>query len=96
MVLSETIQYITVLAVTIFFSAFAFVIEKEMLQVVLKVIAGVCWFSMAVTQFYFFGGSQLFAVPSTIMFFGIGIVYIFSIVYDFKQENKDKIWNFGD
>ena len=94
MVLSETIQYVTILGITIVFSAFSFMEFEHRLTV--KVIASLCWFVMALTQFYYFGASQVLAVPFMFLFLGLGMVFSFSIVTDFRQKKRDEIYNFGD
>lgn len=95
--LSETIQFIVIFAVTVVFSAFALVLEdKNYTRLVLKVIAGVFWFIMAVTQIYFFGGTQLLAVPLMLMFAAVGLFYCFSIVNDFKTQKHERIWDFDE
>ena len=95
MVLTETIQYITVFAVTIVFSAFALAITNR-LAVVLKVIAGLSWFTLSLTQFFYFGGSQVIAAPLSLMFMGIGLFFCFSIVTDFRTAKEKRIWRFDE
>lgn len=94
MVVSETIQYITILGITIIFSAFSLInIEQKL---VMKVSAGLCWFIMALTQFFFFGVTQALTIPLMFMFLGFGLIFSFSIVTDFKNKKHDAIWNFND
>jgi hypothetical protein len=92
MVLSETIQYVTILGVTVFFSAFSFADTEH--RLVIKIVSGLCWFVMALTQFYYFGVTQVFAVPFMFLFLGLGTIFCFSIVTDFRQKKRDEIWNF--
>jgi uncharacterized membrane protein len=97
MVLSDTIAYVTILAVTIVFSSFALALgSNEKLRIVNKVIAGLTWFVLALTQFYFFGGSHPLCVPMMFLFMGIGSVFCYSIVQDFKTEKNDRIWKFDE
>ena len=57
------------LAVTIVFSSFALALgSNEKLRIVIKVIAGLTWFVLALTQFYFFGGSHPPGVPMMFLF----------------------------
>ncbi|MFA5366046.1 MAG: hypothetical protein WC325_12765 [Candidatus Bathyarchaeia archaeon] len=66
-------------------------------RIMLKVIAGLSWFIMALTQYYYFGGSQVLAYPLTFLFLGFGLVFSFSIVSDFKQKERDRVYGFmGD
>lgn len=96
MVLPETIQYASLLGVTIVFSAFALTIDKEGLKLVLKLTATICWFVMALTQFFFFGGSNVLAAPMVMLFLAFGIIFAFSTVTDWNTEKKDRIWKFGE
>lgn len=97
MVLSETVQFVVIFAVTTFFSAFALAVDnKDYIRITLKVIAGLCWFLLAVTQIYYFGGTQLLAVPFMMLCTGIGLVYCFSIVNDFRTEKHNRIWSFSE
>ncbi len=94
MAISETIQYVTILAITIVFSAFSLTIESH--KFILKIIAGLCWFIMALTQFMFMGGSAVLAVPFAVLYLGLGFVFTASIVSDFMTEKKSRIWSFGE
>lgn len=97
MVLSETIAYVTIFAVTLVFSGLALALgNNEKLRIVVKVIAGLAWFVMSLTQFYFFGASHTLAIPFMFMFLGIGSVFCYSIVQDFKTEKNDRIWKFDE
>lgn len=97
MVLSETVQFVVIMAVTVIFSAFALAIEdKNYTRLVLKLIASFCWFILSLTQLYFFGASQMLAIPLTLMFLGIGLFYAFSIVNDFRLAKHDRIWSFSE
>ena len=92
MVLSESIQFITILGVTLAFTVFSFMDIEQRLT--MKVIAGICWFVMSLTTFFFFGTGQLLSVPLTFMFLAFGMISMFSIVTDFKQKKRDQVWNF--
>jgi hypothetical protein len=94
MVLSDTILYVTLLGTTILFSAFSLSDTEH--RLVFKVIAGLFWFVNSVTAFYFFGGSGLLSVPLALMFMGLGFVFCFSIVTDFRQKERDRIYGFMD
>lgn len=95
MVLSETIAYVTIFALTVVFSVFAIVIKDELWRVALKIIAAMFWFVMAVGQFMFFGveGSlYILGLPYAIF----GLLFIFALVHDFLTEKKDRVWKFPD
>ena len=95
MVLSETIAYVTLLGLTIVFTAFALVICDKLWTVVLKLTAGIFWLVMAISQFYFFGGSaflMILALPYAIF----GLILFFAILNDYLGDKKDRIWNFND
>jgi uncharacterized membrane protein len=95
MVLEESFQFIAVFVITIVFSM-ASLMNTEY-RIMLKVIAGLSWFIMALTQYYYFGGSQVLAYPLTFLFLGFGLVFSFSIVSDFKQKERDRVYGFmGD
>ena len=96
MVLSETIQYITILGIAIVFSAFSMTIEQEGLKMALKLISILSWFIMALSTFFFFGTDAILAVPLTIMFLGIGLVFAFTTVTAWTAEKKKKIFGFDD
>ncbi len=92
MVLSETVVYVSLLGVTLAFSAFA--LASEMHRMALKIIAGLCWFVMALTQFFFLGGSALLAAPLSLLYVGFGLVFCFSMVTEFNETKRRKIWDF--
>lgn len=95
MVLEESFQFVAVFVITLVFSM-ASLMNTEY-RIMLKVIAGISWFIMALTQYYYFGGSQLLAYPLTFLFLGFGLVFSFSIVSDFKQKERDRVYGFmGD
>jgi uncharacterized membrane protein len=94
MVLSETIQYVTILAVTIIFTAFALGIQDKIYKTFLKVLAGLCWFVMALIQFYFMGTEALLALPLMFMYLGIGMVFSFSMLADYLTTKKERMWKF--
>jgi hypothetical protein len=92
MVLEETFQFTALLIITLVFSTVSLLnLEYRLL---LKIVAGLCWFIMALTQIYYFGGGQLLAVPLMLLFLGLGMAYSFSIVTDFRQKKRDEIYNF--
>lgn len=96
MVLSETIQYITILGITLIFSAFSMTIEREGLRMALKIVAVLSWFVMSLSTFFFFGTTATLAIPLTVMFLGIGLVFAFTTITEWTAEKKDKIWSFGE
>ena len=96
MVLSETVTYITLLVVALAFSILALAIKDQGYRIILKIIAGLSWLVMSVTSIFFLGGSALLAVPMMLMFLGIGLVFFFTMVRDFYQEKKSRIWQFED
>lgn len=92
MVLEESFQFVAIFVITLVFSM-ASLMNTEY-RMMLKVIAGISWFIMALTQYYYFGGSQLLAYPLTFLFLGFGLVFSFSIVSDFKQKERDRVYSF--
>lgn len=90
MVLEESFQFVALLAVTLGFS-FATLVDSQY-RLIFKLGAGLCWFVLALSQLYFFGGSQLLAVPLMVLFFGFGLFFVFSIVSDFKQKKRDDVY----
>ena len=95
MVLSETIAYVTLLGLTIVFTSFALVLQDKMWKVVLKLVAGMFWMVMAISQFYFFGSGgflMVLALPYAIF----GLILMVAILNDYLGDKKDRIWNFKD
>ena len=93
MVLSETIAYVTLLGLTIVFTAFALVIRDKIWIVTLKLVAGLFWMVMAISQFYFFGSDgflMILSLPYTIF----GVILFYTILNDYLGDKKDRIWNF--
>jgi hypothetical protein len=84
----------TLLGTTILFSAFSLADTEH--RLLFKVVAGLFWFINSLTALYFFGGSGLLSVPLMLMFMGLGLVFCFSIVVDFKQKERDRIYGFMD
>lgn len=96
MVVSETVQYVTILGLSIVFSVLALVIQENTYRLVLKVSASLCWFILSLTQFLFLGGSATMAVPLAMLFLGFGFVFAASIVTDFQSQKREKIFGFED
>lgn len=96
MVVSEAVQYVTVLGLSIVFSVLALVIQENTYRLTLKIIASLCWFIFALTQFMFIGGSAVMAVPLAMLFLGFGFVFAASIVTDFQSQKREKIFGFED
>ena len=94
MVLEESFQFVALLCITLGFS-FATLIDNEY-RLVMKVIAGICWFVLSLTQIYFFGGAQILAVPLMFLFMAFGLIFCFSIATDFRQKKRDEIYGFMD
>lgn len=92
MVLSESIQFITILGVTLAFTVFSFMDIEQ--KIIMKIIAGICWFMLSVTSLFFFGVGELLSIPLMLMFLAFGMIFSFSIVTDFKNKKRDQVWNF--
>jgi hypothetical protein len=95
MVLSETIIYATLFALTVVFTAFALVIRDKLWRVALKFIAGLFWIIMAITQFFFVGSSSMFLILS-LPYAIFGLIFWIAILNDFLGDKKNRIWNFDD
>ena len=95
MVLSETIGYVTILALTIIFSAFALVIQDKLWRVALKFIAGFFWIVLSISLFFFMG-SDGFLMIMSLPFAIFGMIFWFAILYDFLNTRKKRIWKFPD
>ena len=95
MVLSETIAYVSLLALTILFTAFALVICDKLWTIILKLTAGIFWMVMAISQFYFFG-SDGFLMILSLPYAIFGMIMFFAILNDYLGDKKDRIWNFND
>lgn len=95
MVLEESIQFSTVLIVTLAFTVISLFANKEGLKLALKLIAVICWFVMSISSFLFFGVDTALAIPLMFLFLGIGLVFAFSIVTDWTIEKKDRVFKYG-
>jgi uncharacterized membrane protein len=94
MVLEESFQFVALLVITLGFT-FATLIKNDY-RLLFKVVASLCWFVMALTQIYYFGGGQLLAVPLMFLFTGLGLIFTFSIVTDFKDKERDRVYGWMD
>jgi hypothetical protein len=95
MVLSDTISYIVLFALTVVFTAFALVMPDKIWRSILKFIAGMFWLVMAVSQFFYFGTDgflMILSVPYAIF----GLIFWAMILNDFLGDKKDRIWNFKE
>lgn len=95
MVLSDTISYITLFALTVVFTGFALAVQDNLWKVALKFIAGLFWVIMAIAQFFFFGSSGFLMVLS-LPYVIFGMVFWIAIFHDFLSEKKERIWKFED
>lgn len=94
MVLEESLLYSALFVSTLVFSVVALLNTEY--RLLLKVVAGLCWFVMALSQFYFFGVASALSIPVMFLFLGFGLIYCFSIVSDFKQAERDRVYGFMD
>ncbi len=94
MVLEETYLFAAIVTTTLVFSVVALLNTEY--RMLLKVLSGLCWFVLALTQFYFFGVDHALGVPLMFLFLGVGMFYSFSTVSDFRQKKRDEIYNFRD
>ena len=95
MVLSETISYVTLLALTIIFTAFALTIQETIWRFLLKMVAGLFWFVMAVSTFFFFG-SDGFLMVMSIPYAILGLMFYILIIHDSLKAKRDKPFIFED
>jgi hypothetical protein len=95
MVLSETISYITLFAMTIVFTAFALAIQENVWRILLKMVAGLFWMVMAVSSFFFFG-SESFLMIMSLPYAIIGLIFWVLIIYDSLKTKRDKPFIFED
>jgi hypothetical protein len=95
MVLSETLNYVTLLAMTIIFTAFALAIPDKIWSLLLKVIAGLFWFVMAVSSFFFFG-SESFLMIMSLPYAIIGLIFWILIIHDSLKTKHDRPFMFED
>lgn len=93
MVLSETVVYMAMFALTIIFTAFAIVIKEEVWNILLKFIAGFFWIVLAVSNFYFMGSNGFFIVMS-LPFAIFGLIFWALIYYEILENKKNKMWTF--
>jgi hypothetical protein len=95
MVLSETISYITLFAMTIVFTAFALAIQENIWRILLTMVAGLFWMVMAVASFFFFG-SESFLMIMSLPYAIIGLIFWILIIYDSLKTKRDKKFIFED
>jgi hypothetical protein len=95
MVLSETISYITLFAMTIVFTAFALAIQEKVWAILLKVVAGLFWFVMAISSFWFFG-SESFLMIMSLPYAIIGLIFWILIIHDSLKTKHDRPFLFDD
>lgn len=95
MVLSETISYVTLLCLTLCFTAFALVIQDALWRIMLKITAALFWWVMAVAQFIFFGSEGVLMILS-LPYAIIGLIFVFAIFRDYLSAKHDSIWGFKD
>ena len=95
MVLSETISYVTLFAMTIVFTAFALAIQENVWRILLKMIAGLFWIVMAIASFYFFGADGFLMIMS-LPYAIIGLVFWILIIHDVLKTRHDKPFLFED
>ena len=95
MVLSETINYITLFSLTIVFTSFALTIQDSMWRVLLKFIAGMFWMIFGVALFFFMGSAGFLMILS-LPFVIIGMIFWFMLIHDFLAEKKERIWKFDE
>lgn len=92
MVLEDSLAYITILVISVVFSSFS--LADTEYRLVLKIIASLSWMIMALTQFYFFGGSYMLAAPLAFFYVALALFFTFTIVTDFRQKKRDEVWGF--
>jgi len=95
MVVSETIGYVTIFALTIVFTAFSFVIQDNIWRILLKAIAGLFWMIFGIVLFVSVGTSGFLSVMS-LPFVIIGLIFWIILIYDFFAEKKEKPFRFED
>ena len=93
--LSDTISYITLFALTIVFTAFALAIQETVWRILLKMIAGLFWMVMAISSIFFFGSSSFLMVMS-LPYAMIGMIFWILIVYDVLKTKHDQPFIFED
>jgi len=96
MVLEESIQFIILFAITVFFSGFAFTLKDSRYVFIFKLLGVLCWFVLGVSEFIFFGVNQFLAAPLMLLFIGFGLVFAVSMVDDYQKLAHEKIWDFKD
>lgn len=95
MVLSETVIYISVFALTIVFTAFALVLQENFWRIMMRIIAGMFWMVLGVSVFIFMGPASEFVILS-LPFVIFGLLFIISIIYDSLKTKHDRPFIFDD
>lgn len=86
MPVSETVQYIVLFAITVIFSVFALTLDTY--RLILKILAGFCWFILALLQFIVGDITSGFTMGIAFFFMGIGIIFLFSTIQEFFEQRK--------
>jgi hypothetical protein len=95
MVVSETVVYVSVFALTIVFTAFALVLQETFWRFMMRIIAGTFWMVLGVSMFIFLGPGSSFVILS-LPFVIFGLLFVISIVYDTLKTKHDRPFIFDD
>ena len=93
--LSDTIAYVTILALTIILTAFALVMKEDNFwRTMLKLLAAIFWWVMAITTFTFFSSDMMLVLSLPFAIFGF--LFIIALVKDVLDEKHERIFGFKD
>lgn len=95
MVVSETVIYVSVFALTLVFTAFALVLKETFWRFMIRFTAGMFWMVLGVSLFIFLGPASSFIILS-LPFVIFGLLFVISIVYDTLKTKHDRPFIFDD
>ena len=93
--LSDTIAYVTILALTIILTAFALTLKEDNYwRVMLKLAAALFWWVMAIVSFTFFNSDIMLVLSLPYAIFGF--LFIAALIKDVLDEKHERIFGFKD
>lgn len=86
MPISETIYFVITFGLSVVFSTFAMVLEEN--KILLKILAGLCWFILALMMFIVGDVTSGLTLAFSMLFWGLGFMFWAWTTKDWFQERK--------
>lgn len=90
MPISETIEYTLIFGLTVIFTVFAIVLKEGTQRLIMKVIAGILWFVMAVAQFLIGDITSALTLSFALLCGTFSTIFFLSTVLDWFGEKKSR------